>query len=214
MANLIEALKALAALEGGDQMVAAVKAEMSALRQEAADQRLALREKESILDQVEKLTGKTGGEILGSLKEKLDSLPQLETRLTQAEQAKTIAEQAKAESEKARQLTERKILIRDAASRIGASPTVLEMLAKDLPITIGEDVLIGSPESQMPLKEFAEKDPEWSAFLPSLFPSTQEPPKPRLPTGNANGSPAPAVSAYERATGRTAANAGWIGKKK
>ena len=218
------ALESLKKLDGAAELVPALEAEVQRLTDKnfevIGENRTATtkaRALEQSLDAIASTLGISGEDLESKLANVPEKVRSLSTQLSDSTSKASAAETRASDAETKLTGLERKATVAQAAAKAGVVAEVLERLlgdrVSDLKIE-GDDVKLDDKL----LRDFVEADESLRAFIPALFPQTQEQTtSARLPGGTPNGQTTPnaAHQAYERATGRsTDADTSWVGGQK
>ena len=218
------ALESLKKLDGAAELVPALEAEVQRLTDKnfevIGENRTATtkaRALEQSLDAIASTLGIAGEDLESKLANAPEKVRSLSTQLSDSTSKASAAETRASDAETKLTGLERKATVAQAAAKAGVVAEVLERLlgdrVSDLKIE-GDDVKLDDKL----LRDFVEADESLRAFIPALFPQTQEQTtQARLPGGTPNGQTTPnaADQAYERATGRSPdADTSWVGGQK
>ena len=218
------ALDALKKLDGGTELASTVETELERLTSKnyelIGENRKATSKATNLQQSIEAIAetlGTEGDDLESKLKGAAERVKTLSSQLSEANTNLAATETRAGEAETKLTGLERKATVAQAAAKAGVVAEVLERLlgdrVSDLKIE-GDDVKLDDKL----LRDFVEADESLRAFIPALFPQTQEQTtQSRLPGGTPNGQTTPnaADQAYERATGRSPdADTSWVGGQK
>ena len=218
------ALDALKKLDGGTELASTVETELERLTSKnyelIGENRKATSKATNLQQSIEAIAetlGTEGDDLESKLKGAAERVKTLSSQLSEANTNLAATETRAGEAETKLTGLERKATVAQAAAKAGVVAEVLERLlgdrVSDLKIE-GDNVMLDDKL----LRDFVEGDESLRAFIPALFPQTQEQTtQARLPGGTPNGQTTPnaADQAYERATGRSPdADTSWVGGQK